>query len=283
MHGTKVVRNILIVAVALALVVGAAYLVVMFTSSIGSLTAENDRCVATTSERRTTLTPTQAHYASIIVGVSVQRGLPDKAATVAIATAYQESKIVNIDYGDRDSLGLFQQRPSQGWGTPEQIMDPYFSTNAFYDALVKVKGWQQMEVTKAAQAVQRSAYPDAYAQHEANARTIASALVGQSKEAFSCLHRDVKVGDAYALSAFVSATFGPGVGVEVSGTRVVITTPDTKRSWAVAHSLVANYARYAISSVTTDGRSWTRQEAKLGTWDAGQPSPAGTVTLTLDA
>lgn len=281
MKPAKAIRTILIVAVILAVLVGIAYAVVFLTGRLGELTAESDRCVTTVGDHRTTLSPTQAHYASIIVGIAVQRRLPDHAATVAIATAYQESKIVNIDYGDRDSLGLFQQRPSQGWGTPEQVMDPYYATNAFYDALLKVKGWQQMEVTKAAQAVQRSGFPEAYAQHETNARTIGAALTGQQHGVLTCLQRDVKVGDAYALSAFITATFGPGVSVNVNGTRVTISTPDAKRSWAVAQALVANYARYAITSVLTDGQRWTPQNSRLGTWETSEPTPATTVTLTL--
>ena len=75
----------------------------------------------------------------MITAIAIRRGLPPRAATIAIATAIQESKVRNITYGDRDSLGLFQQRPSQGWGTPEQILNPEYSTNKFYDALVKVE------------------------------------------------------------------------------------------------------------------------------------------------
>lgn len=281
MRAAKVARTLLIAAVTLSVLIGIAYLVVFVGSRFNQLTAETDRCEIRVGDQLTTLTPTQAHYASIIVGVAVQRNLPVRAATVAIATAYQESKIVNIDYGDRDSLGLFQQRPSQGWGTAEQIMDPYYSTNAFYNALVKVRRWQQMSITQAAQAVQRSAYPDAYARHEANARAVATALVGESQAVLNCLHRDVTVGDGYALSAFISATFGKTAKVEVSGTQVVITTRDAAHSWAVAHSMVANYARYAITSVTTDGRKWAPQDAKLGSWASGEPSPPTTVTLTL--
>ena len=85
--------------------------------------------------------------------------MPARAASIALATAYQESKLYNIDYGDRDSVGLFQQRPSQGWGTVAQLTDPEFATNAFYDALAKVDGYREMEITVAAQEVQRSGLP----------------------------------------------------------------------------------------------------------------------------
>ena len=101
----------------------------------------------------------QAENASLIAAIAIERGLPARAVSIALATAFQESKLVNIDYGDRDSLGLFQQRPSQGWGTAEEILDPVYSTNAFYDALVQVDGYEDMEITEAAQQVQRSAFP----------------------------------------------------------------------------------------------------------------------------
>lgn len=116
-------------------------------------------CTAVLDGREHGLSTVEAGNAALITGISVQRGLPARAATIGLATAMQESRLVNIDYGDRDSLGLFQQRPSQGWGTPAEIMDPVYSTNAFYDGLVKVDGWQDMEVTDAAQAVQRFRVP----------------------------------------------------------------------------------------------------------------------------
>jgi hypothetical protein len=124
--------------------------------------------------------------AATIVGIAVRRGLPARAATIAIATALQESKLVNVRYGDRDSLGLFQQRPSQGWGTEAQVLDPVYATNAFYDRLVEVRDYRSLPITVAAQRVQRSGFPDAYAQHEQNARVVAAALTGQSAPAVSC-------------------------------------------------------------------------------------------------
>ena len=89
------------------------------------------RCVATANNKSTVVDLDQAHFASIIAGLSVRRGLPPRAASIALATAYQETGIRNLDYGDSDSVGLFQQRPSQGWGTRQQLMDPYYSTGKF--------------------------------------------------------------------------------------------------------------------------------------------------------
>ena len=117
------------------------------------------RCVATANDRSVALDLDQAHFASIIVGLSVKRGLPARAASIAMATVYQETGIRNLDYGDRDSVGLFQQRPSQGWGSVKQLMDPYYSTGKFYDALVKIENWRTDDINDVAQKVQRSGYP----------------------------------------------------------------------------------------------------------------------------
>ena len=121
-----------------------------------------ERCVATVGGRSVVLDLDQAYYTSIVVGLSVRRGLAPRAASIAMATVYQESGIRNLDYGDRDSVGLFQQRPSQGWGSEKQLMDPYYATTKFYNALERVKDWESRDITKVAQAVQRSAYPEAY-------------------------------------------------------------------------------------------------------------------------
>ncbi|MFC6344093.1 peptidoglycan-binding protein, partial [Nocardioides hankookensis] len=126
------------------------------------------------------LSEEQKQNARTIIGVGQQAGVPEYGWVVALATAMQESTLINVDYGDRDSLGLFQQRTSQGWGTDAQILDPVLASKAFYGVathtsnpgLTDISGWQSMTVTQAAQAVQRSAYPDAYAKWESLARDI---------------------------------------------------------------------------------------------------------------
>ncbi|CAM5570224.1 hypothetical protein SAVIM338S_04818 [Streptomyces avidinii] len=120
----------------------------------------------------------QAANATTIAAVGVSKGMPDRAVTIALATAMQESALRNLDHGDRDSLGLFQQRPSQGWGTPEQIMDPVYSAGIFYDRLAEVKGYSRLPLTVAAQKVQLSGFPQAYAKHEPDATVLTSAFVG---------------------------------------------------------------------------------------------------------
>ncbi|GGZ40605.1 C40 family peptidase [Streptomyces poonensis] len=118
----------------------------------------------------------QIPNAQTIVATGIGLHIPKRGQVIALATAMQESRLRNLSGGDRDSLGLFQQRPSQGWGTPDQIRDPVHASEGFYKALLQVKGWQQMTVTQAAQAVQKSAYPDAYAQWEPLATALQKAI-----------------------------------------------------------------------------------------------------------
>ncbi|WP_169514764.1 C40 family peptidase [Actinomadura atramentaria] len=114
----------------------------------------------------------------------MQLKLPARAAVIAIATSMQEDRLRNSTKpSNRDSLGLFQQRPSQGWGTPEQVTDPTYASKAFYGRLVKIPNWQTMPLTQAAQAVQKSGHPDAYAQWEQVATRLVTAL---RQKAASC-------------------------------------------------------------------------------------------------
>src|SRR3954462_7183366 len=122
---------------------------------------------------RMTLTGEQIANARTIARVAYDRGLPERAVVIALATAMQESRLRNLDYGDRDSLGLFQQRPSQGWGTPEQVRDPVYAAGKFYDHLVQVPDWQTRRLTEASQLVQRSGWPEAYQKHEGMAVELA--------------------------------------------------------------------------------------------------------------
>jgi cell wall-associated NlpC family hydrolase len=119
----------------------------------------------------------QMANAATIVAVGKQMQVPEQGWVIAIATAIQESTLRNLDHGDRDSLGLFQQRPSQGWGAPAQLMDPAYAASTFYHHLLEVRGWQQMTLNDAAQTVQQSGTPNAYGQHEPAARAV-TALAG---------------------------------------------------------------------------------------------------------
>ncbi|TYB89996.1 hypothetical protein FXF53_31000 [Micromonospora sp. WP24] len=130
-------------------------------------------------QSRIDLDDEQVANVKAIIAATKKSGLDERAAVISVATSLQESKLENLghlgDANDHDSLGLFQQRPSSGWGTPEQITDPEYSTTAFLKGLKQVDGWQDMPLTEAAQTVQVSAFPDAYAQWEQQAAD----LVGQ--------------------------------------------------------------------------------------------------------
>jgi hypothetical protein len=249
-----------------------------------------DRCTATVDGRTVTVDVEQAENAALITAVAIDRGMPARAATIALATAYQESKLYNLESGDRDSLGLFQQRPSQGWGSREQILDPYYAANAFYDELAKLDGYQGMRVTVAAQRVQRSGFPEAYADHEADARVLASALTGNSPHAFSCrlggtvdagatepkssgltkradvVRREVdEVFDSPPLGGFAPGGVQTGhmVGSAHYDGRAVdifvrpISRANKIRGWAIAQYLVAQADRLDIKTVIFDGKIWT--------------------------
>ena len=128
----------------------------------------------------TKLSAEMRENAEVIYKVGKNLGVSDYGIVIALATAMQESSLRNIDYGDRDSVGLFQQRTSQGWGTISEIMDPVYSARAFFGGptgpnagkirgLLDIKNWSTMSLSKAAQAVQISAFPDAYQRWELSA------------------------------------------------------------------------------------------------------------------
>ncbi|PKW18777.1 M23 family metallopeptidase [Saccharopolyspora spinosa] len=125
-------------------------------------------------------TPEQLANATTIITIGKQLNVPERGWIIALVTAIQESRLRNLDYGDRDSLGLFQQRPSQGWGKREQLLNPTYSATQFYRHLLAVPDWPAMSINDAAQTVQRSGFPHAYARHEPAARQLLTALHGHT-------------------------------------------------------------------------------------------------------
>jgi hypothetical protein len=166
-------------------------------------------------------TPEQAVNAATISAVGSTKGLPERAVAIALATALQESGLRNLKHGDRDSLGLFQQRPSQGWGTRKQIMDPTYAADVFYAHLVKVPGYTKLPLTVAAQRVQRSGYPEAYAKHEPDAVLLAAALTGRSVATLTCRGRTAPTpgGGPDAVRAALVRDFGREV-LQTAGAEV---------------------------------------------------------------
>lgn len=270
-----------VVVLALVAVVGVAGY-----AGIGYLRAlaTPEECEVTAAGSTFQWAPDQASNVAAITAIALKRDLPPRAATIAIATAMQESKVRNITYGDRDSLGLFQQRPSQGWGTREQILNPEYSTNKFYDALVKVDGYTTMEITDAAQEVQRSAAGKAYAQHEAQARVTASALSGQTHAGVVCVLEDPQSpGDPQAVASLIEQDFG--VTAEVEGDTVTFRTDDEDLAWAVGSWGVARATDTGAVRVVVGDREWRRSmddsAREWSTTDApAADAPAVTIHLT---
>ena len=207
----------------------------------------------------TVLTPEQGANAATIAAVGRRLGMPNHAVTVALATAFQESKLRNLHYGDRDSLGLFQQRPSQGWGTPQEVLIPRLAAAAFYRHLVRVPGWRTAPVAQAAQAVQHSGFPEAYGRWEGDARTLARALTGEVAAGFSCRFKAVAVPDGIAtIRAAATRELGAGRLDSPRG---------PAQTWAVASWLVAQAAGNGLRTVSAAGQTWT---ADRGSW---KPDP----------
>ena len=222
-------------------------------------------CAVKASAGTYLLDPEQAANAATVAATAERLQLPHHAVTVALAAALQESKLHNLDYGDRDSVGVFQQRPSQGWGSQAQLMDPAYAAQAFLEGLAKVRGWQTMTVADAAQSVQHSASRDAYAGWEEQARVIARALTGEAPAALTCTFSEPEATvDAAGVRASMQAQFGPAL------TRA-------SARWTVTSWLVAHAYRSGIRSVSYDGHTWT---SASGSWkDGGSSGSAVTARL----
>jgi hypothetical protein len=199
----------------------------------------------------------QAAVASTMVGVVTRRQLPERAAVLVLAAALQESKLRNLalGQGDRDSVGVLQQRPSQGWGTEQQLSDVRFATGAFLDELMrKVPNWQDENLAVAIQAVQISADGSAYAQHEAEAQALAHAFTGRFQAGITCsFEKPTKVAPVATVVAQV---------VRDLPVQPPTTTPSTVRvpgaAWQTAAWFVANADRLGIDKVGYGGKQWTR-------------------------
>jgi hypothetical protein len=238
-------------------------------------------CEATGNGQVVTLAPSQAGIAATIAGVAQREALPPRAVTVAYAAAWQESKLQNLTYGDRDSVGIFQQRPSQGWGKRSQIENPVYATSRFFGALTKIPGYQRMPVYKAAQAVQRSADGTAYQQYQLLSGYMTGAFTGQVPHGVSCWYSQKISGKARlgAAEQGLAQTFGahpsriradPGMSVRVASAR---------DGWAVAAWLVSHAPQYRITEVRYAGYRWTAASSARGWARSVSPAPSRSVEL----
>ncbi|MDX3238304.1 heavy metal transporter [Streptomyces sp. ME03-5709C] len=278
-------------------------------------------CTVTAQGGSLTLEPQQAANASTIAAVAASRGLPERAVTIALATSMQESALRNLDHGDRDSVGLFQQRPSQGWGTAAQIMDPVYSSTEFFEDLEKVRGYTRLPLTVAAQKVQKSGFPQAYAKHEAEAALLAGALTGRNPGALSCVTPVAAGaragGDPAVVRARLLREFGSEVKPRITATaagpdggaareaekgvqggeaaRRTVSVPsapaggragggDSRRGWALAQWAVAHAHELKVERVSFGDREWSAKASDRG-WTAMGPGAAeghaGDVRITV--
>ncbi|MEV5411630.1 hypothetical protein AB0K60_22680 [Thermopolyspora sp. NPDC052614] len=232
-----------------------------------------EQCSVTTPLGGLDLDIEQARIASIIAGVAARRRLPERAVQIAYVTAIQESKIFNLPYGDRDSVGVFQQRPSQGWGTKKQLLDTVYATRKFFAALEKVKGYRKMPLDKAAQAVQRSADGSAYAGHQRDAEILSAAFTGRVPRAVHCVYPQsatpvpARVDAARRLLVRVLGEAGvrsDQVGERSTGSGLRIDAPNSRRGWLIATFAVAHAQQYGLSHVRYDGVVWRADQGDDG-------------------
>ena len=229
-------------------------------------------CQAGTGTNAVPLDFGQASDAATIAGVAVREQLPRQALTIAYATALQEAKLENPSYGDLDSVGIFQQRPSEGWGSTSQLEDPAYAAAAFFGALVKVPNYTGIPVYQAAQDVQRSADGSAYQQYAQTGATLAADFTAVP-HAVTCWYDPAtqasnlgvspKLNLKAATSGLTDAFGAPGA----SGTVRSVATARSGESasfgvaagggWPVANWLVANAGNYGITQVSYDGYQWT--------------------------
>ena len=260
-------------------------------------------CVAVSSDQSYTYDLEQMQNASTIAAVGVRLGVPTFGIEVAEATALQESKLQDLSGGDRDSLGLFQQRPSEGWGTAAQIMDTTYSSTAFYEALLKVSDWQSLPLTVAAQDVQHSAYPDAYAGHADEAGVLAAVFTGTAGNGLTCT-LDGPTFSPQATDSSGLTTLGESVVADAEkqwGTASVedasadlrsfaLALPDslsgtaeTQRGWAYANWAVSKAEALGITQVGFDGKTWSSSSSP-GAWQkaaTAAAAPTDRVMLTM--
>ena len=277
-----------IVVIALLALLGALGAVVAVVNSLsGSLQLPKIGPACTVrADGEVTLDPTQMANAATITAVGIRRKMPETAVVIALATALQESKLENIEHGDRDSLGLFQQRPSQGWGTAEQVSDPRYAAGKFYSALKKVKGYSDMRVTDAAQRVQRSAYPEAYQKWADESAVLAKALMGRATGAVECtVSGEPALRGAAAAAALMEGLrldWGKGLAQadeQVAGLTVKV--KDAKSGWRYAHWLVSHAKDTGLERVRFADLEWSAPGGKWQQVTAERAAGGGTVVAEV--
>jgi hypothetical protein len=265
--------GILLVVIALA---GAVYLV----ARQGKPLLTGSGCQAGTGQAAVSLDPEQAAIAATIAAVAHRRAMPSHAVVVAYAAALQESHLHNLSYGDRDSVGVFQQRPSEGWGPARKLKDPVYASARFFRALAGVPDYLHKPVYRAAQAVQHSADGYAYIQYQPEATVLAADFTGHSAHAVWCWSAGTGPGraDLRAARLALAHAFGPmrshRAATPGDAPAMLVHTSRPALGWAVAAWLVTHAASYGIHDVRYGGFQW-QQSSGNGGWtpDKAQEQP----------
>jgi hypothetical protein len=261
-------------AIALLVVIIAALVVIIGARAVWNA-AQRHTIIEQCTVAAYALSPAQAEVASTMTSVAITRGLPERAAVLALAAALQETKLRNLPPGDgdRDSVGVLQQRPSQGWGSEEQLADVHFATGAFLDAVQKVPSWQTDPLTEVVQAVQISAVPEGYARWEGQAQALADALTGRTPAGLSCTY---PAPSQVATAAQVASALSADLPVRTPGaSNTTVSVPGA--SWPTSAWLVANGKRLGLETVSYAGKKWNRASG----WKADSEAASNAVVATL--
>jgi hypothetical protein len=275
-HNPARLRAWAVVGTTLALVLGVAGFLIVTSLQRVLQPAPAPGCQVGTGRQALTLDTDQAAIAATIAGVAARHELPQRAVTIALAAALQESKLHNLSYGDRDSVGIFQQRPSQGWGPATRLQDPVYATTKFFAALTHVHGYATMPVSRAAQDVQHSADGSAYAQWTDMAGQLAGYFTGTSPHGVSCWYTPPGQANLAAAARRMAQTFGPAgqnaVVVRITTVRsgsknqgsAAVVRVKRSAAWTAAGWLVAHARDYGLSEVRYAGYTWTAASGSMG-------------------
>jgi hypothetical protein len=283
-------RRAITMMVVVLLLVAVGYAVVRALAPVIGPVLTGPGCTATSGQQSVPLDTQQASIAATIAGVAHQQSMPRAAVTVAYATAMQESKLHNLDYGDMDSVGVFQQRPSQGWGPTKKLEDPVYATTKFFRALESIRGYRSMPVYQAAQAVQHSADGSAYIQYQKMAAAMTTAFTGERGRAVYCWSASwsstpsSRHPNLSGVTRGLAHTFGRTVTARAAGDghvpSMLVRVGPGKFGWVVAAWLVTHASSYRVHEVRFSGYQWQAAAGHKG-WvrDAGEP-PAGSIELS---
>jgi hypothetical protein len=241
-------------------------------------------CQANSGAAAVSLDPEQGALAATIAGVAHARHVGTGAVTIAYATAMQESHLHNLPAGDLDSIGVFQQRPSEGWGSPKNLMDPVYATGKFFDALVRVPDYLHIPLAEAAQDVQHSADGSAYSNYQQQAAQMAAAFTGLRPHSVWCWSFPDRPGrpQVAAMRSGLLHAFGR-LDVRAAGSSGADPATDIRIGrravgWTVAGWLVTHATEYQIGNVRYADYQWSASKASRG-WTRDPSAPSGSVEL----